>query len=199
MKLLLRFGYLVFGFIVLLGSCILPSSSDYVFALIFGGILLMLAFAKLGSYDYRGVPSKLLYKIIRYILAILLAITLGIQIYIQVSIPDVVPYAPYATIVDIALISYLIMYKPSDSTPLKKVLKIIGYITISVGINALRNARIVVEYPTYTYTEINWGIILASVVVVIIGVTLLAFGGVKNSKAVKEKDIDNIQIIDVNL
>jgi hypothetical protein len=156
----------------------------------------MLAFAKFGSYDYRGVPSKLLYKIVRYILALLLAITLGIQLYIQVSMPDVVPYTPYATIVDIALISYLIMYKPSDSTPLKKILKIIGYIIVLAGINALRNARIVVEYPTYTHTEINWSIIVASVVVVIIGVTLLAFGG---SKAVKEKNIDNIQITDVNL
>jgi FtsH-binding integral membrane protein len=159
----------------------------------------MLAFAKFGSYDYRGVPSKLLYKIVRYILALLLAVTLGIQIYIQVSMPDVVPYTPYATIVDIALISYLIMYKPSDSTPLKKVLKIVGYIIILAGVNALRNAKIDVSYLTYTQTEINWGIILASVVVVIIGITLLVYGGVNDSKAVKEKNIDNIQITDVNL
>jgi hypothetical protein len=159
----------------------------------------MLAFAKLGSYDYRGVPSKLPYKIVRYILALLLAVTLGIQIYIQVSMPDVVSYTPYSTIVDIALISYLIMYKPSDSTPLKKVLKILGYMAILAGINVLRYAKMEVSYLTYTQTEINWGIILVSVVVAIIGITLLVFEGVKDSKTFKEKNIDNIQIIDVNL
>jgi uncharacterized membrane protein len=91
------------------------------------------------------------------------------------------------------------MYKPSDSTPLKKVLKILGYMAILAGINVLRYAKMEVSYLTYTQTEINWGIILVSVVVAIIGITLLVFEGVKDSKTFKEKNIDNIQIIDVNL
>lgn len=171
-----RYIKLVIGLLLLVGSSLLPTL--YIIIAL-GGIALMTAFASFGNYDYRGVPSKLTYRIIRYVLAILLLAIAGIQIYVQIVMPNTVHYSPYSTVVDIALIAYLLMYNPSNSSNKSKILKVIGYTTILIGVNALQNSQKVIVYLTYTGMEINWGAILTSLLVMIVGTLLIVLSSKK--------------------
>lgn len=103
------------GLVLLLISSVIPGIGQYIF-LGLGGIALITAFASLGNYAYRGVQSKLLYRIVRYVLVALLLITGGIQIDYAINLPEFVHYSVYATVVDCSLIAYLLFYKPSLST-----------------------------------------------------------------------------------
>jgi hypothetical protein len=194
----LRFIKLGCSLLALFGSCVAHSIVDYYFTLICGGILLVTAFASFGSYDYRGNPSKLLYKIVRYSLAILLLVLTSLQIYLQVFYPNSGHYSSYTSVVDFAIISYLIMFKPSYTTKWKKFLKGVGYIAILTGINAFQNAQIVVTYYSETSTKIDWGAIFASFAVIIIGTVFTLLGGLKSTDTVVENK-ENIQITDVKL
>ncbi len=168
------FRYIKLGVatIFLLVSSLLPGVGKY-FLMVIGGIALMTAFASFGNYDYREVPSKLGYKIMRYALAVFLLVLAGIQIYVQITMPNTIHYSPYSTVVDIALIAYLIMYKPSNNSSKGKILKLVGYTAILVGVNALQNSQKEVEYLTYTGNEINWDAISLSSIVMIIGIILI--------------------------
>lgn len=160
------------GLVFLLGSSLLPN----LYLIIgLGGITLMTAFASFGNYDYRGVPSKIPYRIVRYVLAVLLLVLALIQIYVQVTMTNAVHYTPYSTVVDIALIAYLLMYKPSNSSTRRKIIKIAGYTAILIGVNALQNSQKFVEHLTYSGMEINWGAILTSALVMIVGIVLLIY------------------------
>lgn len=160
------------GLVFLLGSSLLP---NLYLIIALGGIALMTAFASFGNYDYRGVPSKMPYRIIRYVLAVFLLALAVIQIYVQVTMPNTVHYTPYSTVVDIALIAYLLMYKPSNSTTRDKILKAAGYSAILIGVNSLQNSQKLVEHLTYSGMEINCGSILTSALVMIAGVVLLIY------------------------
>lgn len=165
------------GLIFLLGSSLL--TNVYIFIAL-GGIALMTAFASFGKYDYRGEPSKLPYRIVRRILAVLLFAIAIIQIYVQIAMPNTVHYSPYYTVIDISLIAYILMYKPSNSSTCKKILKVIGYTAILIGVNALQNSQKLVEHITYSSMEINWGVIFSSTIVMIVGIVLLILSNKKS-------------------
>ncbi|MCM1293359.1 MAG: hypothetical protein NC111_05900 [Bacteroides sp.] len=165
------------GLIFLLGSSLLP---NLYLIITLGGIAIMTAFASFGNYDYRGEPSKLPYRIVRHILAVLIFAIAIIQIYVQIAMPNTVHYSPYYTVIDVSLIAYLLMYKPSNSSTCKKILKVIGYTAILIGVNALQNSQKLVEHLTYSGVEINWGAIFATSIVMIIGIVFLLFSN-KNS------------------
>lgn len=143
------FKYIKLGvsLVFLLVSTIVPPLGQYIFVVL-GGIFLMIAFASFGNYDYRGVQSKLPYRIGRYVLAALLLITGGIQIDYAINFPDFVHYSVYATVIDCSLIAYLLFYKPSNTSLGKKIWKGIGYALVLIGVNALQNMII---WKSYLY------------------------------------------------
>lgn len=139
----------------------------------------MTAFASFGNFDPNRASTKTIYKAVRYILALLMAIVAAIQIYLQFILNSNIHFSIYATIIDVAIIAYLLMYRPSNTTIGKKILKVIGYVLILLGVNALQNCSQVVHHLTYASEEISWGTVCASFVVMVIGTTLLVFGGKK--------------------
>lgn len=165
------------GLIFLLVSSMLP---NLYLIIAIGGIAIMTAFASFGNYDFRGIPSKMPYRIVRYVLAILLLALALIQIYVQIAMPNIVHYSPYSTVVDVALISYLLMYKPSNNSTSKKILKVSGYAAILIGVNALQNSQKLVEHLTFSSMEINWGAIFSSTIVMIVGIALLILSNKKS-------------------
>lgn len=176
------FKYIKLGssLVFLLVSSILPGIIGKYVCLVLGGILLMTAFASLGNYDYRGVPSKLFYRIVRYVIAAFLLFTGGIQIDFAINLPDFIDYSLYATILDCSLISYLLFFKPSNTSMIKKILKVLGYVLVFIGVNALRNTREEVEHLTYTSEEIQWGMVFMIIVVFILGIGCIILGNRKS-------------------
>lgn len=168
------------GLALLLISSIIPGIGQYVF-LGFGGITLTTAFASLGNYDYRGVQSKLPYRIVRYVLAGLLLITGGIQIDYAINLPDFVHYSVYATIIDCSIIAYLLFFKPSNTSVGKKIWKGIGYTLVLIGVNALQNTQETVKHLTYSSEEIDWGIVILITIIFIIGIVCIIIGSKKNN------------------
>lgn len=168
------FKYIKLGvsLVLLLVSAIVPGLGQYIF-LALGGIFLMTAFASFGNYAYRGFKSKTNYRIVRYVIAILLLIVSVIQIYVAIAMPNQVHYSIYSSVVDVALIAYLVMYKPSVSTTIQKVLKSMGYALILIGVHTLQSVLYVVNHLTYSALEINWGIMSAVCLMFIIGIALL--------------------------
>lgn len=163
------------GLVLLFISSVIPGIGQYVF-LGLGGIALTTAFASLGNYDYRGVQSKLLYRIVRYVLAALLLITGGIQIDYAINLPDFVHYSIYATVVDCSLIAYLLFFKPSNTSTGKKIWKAIGYTLVLIGVNALLNTKEFVMHLTYSSEEVNWGIVILTTIIFIIGIGCIIIG-----------------------
>lgn len=153
------FRYIKLGvsLVFLLVSAIVPGFGQYIF-LALGGIFLTTAFASLGNYDYRGVQSKLPYRIVRYVLAALLLITGGVQVDYAINLPDFVHYSVYATVVDCSLIAYLLFFKPSNTSTGKKIWKVLGYTLVLIGINALQNTKEFVMHLTYSSEQVNWGV-----------------------------------------
>lgn len=176
------FKYIKLGvsFIFLLVSAIVPGLGQYIF-LALGGIFLVTAFASLGNYDYRGVQSKQLYRIAKYVLAALLLITGGIQIDYAINLPEFVHYSVYATIIDCSLIAYLLFYKPSNTSLGKKIWKGIGYTLVLIGVNALQNTKEPVKHLTYSSEEINWGIVILITIIFMIGIGCIVIGNRKNN------------------
>lgn len=168
--------------VFLLVSAVLPGFGQYIF-LSLGGIFLMTAFASLGNYDYRGVQSKLIYRIVRYVLAALLLITGGIQINYAINLPDFVHYSAYATIIDCSLIAYLLFFKPSNTSLSKKIWKGIGYTLVFIGVNALQSAKksVSVGHLTYLSEEINWSIVILITIIFIIGIGCIFIGSRKSN------------------
>lgn len=165
------------GLIFLLGSSLLP---NLYLIIALGGIALMTAFASFGNYDYRGVPSKQICKIVIYVLAVLILAIAVIQIYVQIAMPNAVHYTPYSTVVDVALIAYLLMYKPSNSSNMGKIMKVAGYTAILIGVIVLQNSQRVVVHLTYTGMEINWRVIFSSAILIIVGIVLLILSNKKS-------------------
>lgn len=173
-----RFIKLGTALVFLLLSAILPGTGGYLFV-VMGGICLMTAFASFGNFDPNGASTKTIYKVVRYILALFLVVIAAIQIYVQFMPHNNIHFSIYATVVDVAIIGYLLMYKPSNTTKVRKILKIIGYVLILLGVNALQNCTQMVHHLTYTSNEISWGAVLAFLVVSAIGTILLVCGGRK--------------------
>lgn len=165
------------GLIFLLGSSLLP---NLYLIIALGGIAVMTAFASFGNYNYRGVPSKQIYRIVRYILAVLILVLAVIQIYVQIAMPNTVHYTPYSTVVDVALIAYLLMYKPSNSSNTGKIMKATGYTAVLIGVYALQNSQSIVEHLTYTGMEINWGVIFFCAILMIAGIVLIIYSSNKS-------------------
>lgn len=163
------------GLVLLFISSVIPGIGQYVF-LGLGGIALTTVFASLGNYDYRGVQSKLLYRIVRYVLAALLLITGGIQIDYAINLPDFVHYSIYATVVDCSLIAYLLFFKPSNTSTGKKIWKALGYTLVLIGVNALQNTKEFVMHLTYSSEEVNWGIVILTTIIFIIGIGCIIIG-----------------------
>ncbi len=177
------------GLVLLLISSVIPGIGQYTF-LGLGGIALTTAFASLGNYDYRGVQSKLLYRIARYILATLLLITGGIQIDFAINFPDFVHYSVYATVVDCSLIAYLLFFKPSNTSTGKKIWKAIGYTLVLIGVNALQNTKEFVMHLTYSSEEVNWGMFGFICGILIAGIICIRIG----SKTTEKHASDDISI-----
>lgn len=171
-----RYIKLGIGLVLLLGSSIAPGMAQYMLMLL-GGVALLTAFASFGNYTYRGFPTKAIYKIGRYTLAVFLLALAVIQIYVQIAMPNSVHYSPYSTIVDAALIAYLLMFKPSESSSGTKLLKSFGYALILIGVNALQTSKTMVTHFTYTAEEPNWGAIMAICAIMFIGIVCIIFGG----------------------
>lgn len=164
------------GFLLL--SAILPGTGGYLLVAL-GGILLMTAFASFGNFDSNGTSTKTVYKVFRYSIAVLLMIIAAIQIYVQFLPHHNIHFSIYASVVDVAIIAYLLMFKPSNTSKGKKILKVIGYVLILLGVNALQNCTQMVHYLTYSSNEISWGAVFASLVVMALGTILLNIGGKK--------------------
>lgn len=128
------------GLISLLFSSEISGMCKYIF-LGLGGIALTTAFASLGNYDSRGVQSKLLYRIGRYVLAALLLIIGSIQVDFAINFPDFVHYSVYATVIDCSLIAYLLFFKPSNTSIGRKIWKVIGYTLVLTGVYALQDTK----------------------------------------------------------
>lgn len=168
------------GLVFLLISSVIPGIGQYVF-LGLGGIALNTAFASLGNYDYRGVQSKLLFRIVRYVLAASLLITGGIQIDYAINLPDFVHYSVYLTIAECSLIAYLLFFKPSNTSIGNKIWKVIGYSLVLIGVNALQNTKEAVKHLTYSSEEINWNIVILITIIFIIGIGCIIIGSRKNN------------------
>lgn len=166
---------------LLLISSVIPGIGQYIF-LGLGGIALITAFASLGNYAYRGVQSKLLYRIVRYVLVALLLITGGIQIDYAINLPEFVHYSVYATVVDCSLIAYLLFYKPSNTSTGKKIWKVLGYTLVLIGINALQNTKEFVMHLTYSSEEVNWGMFGLICGTLIAGIVCIRIGSKTTEK-----------------
>lgn len=175
------FNYIKLGvsLVFLLVSAIVPGLGQYIFFAL-GGIFLVTTFASLGNYDYRGVQSKLPYRIVRYVLAALLLITGGIQVDYAINLPDFVHYSVYATVVDCSLIAYILFFKPSNTSIGKKIWKVIGYTLVFIGVNALQNTKEFVMHLTYSSEEIKWGKVIFITIIFIIGRGFIIIGSRKN-------------------
>lgn len=171
-----RYIKLGIGLALLLGSSIAPGMAQYLLMTL-GAIALMTAFASFGNYDYKGIPTKKGYKIGRYVLVVALFATAAIQIYVQIAMPNSVHFSPYTTVVDVALIAYLVIFKPSETTNKKKILKAVGYTLILIAVNGLQNAKVEVFYFTHTAQESNWWAIMAICIVLLIGILSIFYGG----------------------
>lgn len=176
------FKYIKLGvsLVFLLVSAIVPGLGQYIF-LALGGIFLVIAFASLGNSDYRGVQSKLPYRIVRCVLAALLLITGGIQIDYAINLPDFVHYSVYATVIDCSLIAYLLFFKPSNTSLGKKIWKGIGYTLVFIGVNTLQNTKESVRHLTYSSEEINWIIVILITIIFIIGIGCIIIGSRKSN------------------
>ena len=165
------FKYIKLGvsLIFLLVSSIVPGMGQYIF-LALGGALLMTAFASLGNSNYRGYPTKLGYKVARCVGAILLLLVTAIQVYVYFAMPNSVHFSIYATVVDIALVAYLLMFKPSNT------FKAVGYSLILVTVNALQSVKVLVSHYTYTAYEISWGTLFLIFLLLISGIVCIIFG-----------------------
>ena len=183
------FKYIKLGvsLIFLLVSAIVPGFGQYIF-LALGGICLVTAFASFGNSDYRGVQSKLPYRIVRYVLAALLLITGSIQIDYAINLPDFVHYSVYATVVDCSLIAYLLFFKPSSTSIGRKIWKAIGYTLVLIGVNALQNTKELVMHLTYSSEEVNWGILGLICGTLIVGTVCIRIG----SKTTERDTTDDI-------
>lgn len=173
-----RFIKLAAAFVLLLLSAIMPGNGSYLFVAL-GGICLMTAFASFGNFDSNGASTKTVYKFLRFSIAVLLMIIAAIQIYVQFLPHNNIHFSIYATVVDVAIIAYLLMYRPSNTTKVKKALKVIGYVMILLGVNALQNCTQIVRHLTYTSNEISWGAVFATSVVMALGTILVIIGGKK--------------------
>ncbi len=171
------FKYIKLGvsLVFLLISSIIPGMGQYIF-LTLGGAFLMTAFASLGNSNYRGYPTKSGYKIARYVGAILLLLVAAIQVYVYFTMPDSVHFSIYATVVDIALIAYLLMFKPSYTSTGKKIFKAVGYSLILIAVNALQSVKVLVSHYTYTASEISWGTLFLIFLLLISGIVCIIFG-----------------------
>ena len=171
------FRYIKLGvaLVFLLISSILPGMGQY-FLIGMGGIALMTAFASFGNYDYRGIPTKIGYKIGRYIGAFLIILTAIVQIYVAIVFPNEVHFTGYAVVIDVAMVTYLLFFKPSATTMVKKVLKSVGYVIIFIGINALQSTRRIVNHLTYSASEVEWGNVMLCLILMLIGTATLMCG-----------------------
>lgn len=166
---------LVISLVFLLVSSIIPGMGQYIF-LTLGGILLMTAFASLGNSNYRGYPTKSGYKIARFIGASLLILVAAIQLYVYFAMLNSVHFSIYATLVDIALVAYLLKFKPSNTSTGKKIFKTVGYSLILIAVNALQSAKTLVNHYTYTAYEISWGTLFLIFLLLVSGVVCIIFG-----------------------
>ena len=171
------FKYIKLGvsLVFLLISSIIPGMGQYIF-LALGGAFLMTTFASLGNSNYRGYPTKSGYNITRYIGATLFLIVAAIQIYVYFAMPNSVHFSIYATVVDIALVAYLLMFKPSSTSTSKKIFKTVGYGLILIAVNALQGVKALVNHYTYTTYEIGWGTLFLIILLLIAGIVCIILG-----------------------
>lgn len=175
------FKYIKLGvsLIFLLVSSLIPGMGQYIF-LAFGGAFLMTAFASLGNNNYRNFPTKSGYKLARYIGATLLALVAALQIYVYFAMPNSVHFSIYATVVDIALVAYLLMFKPSNTSRGKKIFKTVGYSLILIAVNALQSVKSLVNHYTYTAYEISWGIFFLVLLLLALGIVCIILSNKKS-------------------
>lgn len=133
----------------------------------------MTAFASLGNSNYRGYPTKIAYKTARYVGAALFILVATIQIYVYFVMPNSVHFSIYATVVDTALVSYLLMFKPSSSSTWKKIFKVVGYSLILIAINGLQSVKSLVSHYTYTAYEISWDTFFLIILLLISGIVCI--------------------------
>jgi hypothetical protein len=193
-----RFVKLGLSMFFLLASSICFNAISYVL-IVLGGIALMMSFASFGQYDYRGVPCKRPYTIGRYLLSVLLIFSAVAQIYAIINQQNIRYIHPYYLVVYIAFASYLIMYRPSDTTISQKCMKVIGYMLMMASVTGLENVKVIDDYLTYITIGISWMALLASFVVMLIGILLLVLSGKSKAKIANVEAQENTEITDVNL
>ena len=100
----------------------------------------------------------------------------AIQVYVYFAMPNSVHFSIYATVVDIALVAYLLMFKPSNTSTCKKIFKAVGYSLILVTVNALQSVKVLVSHYTYTAYEISWGTLFLIFLLLVSGIVCIIFG-----------------------
>lgn len=153
----------------------------------------MTAFASFAKNNDKGHSTKIGYTIARNLLAILLIIIAIVQGYLYYDMGfDSAKPSIYTSIVNIALVSYLIMFSPSDISMGKKTLKVIGYSIILISINALGN--VITEFYSVDYRpirETNWAVFIVISAVLFTGLVLTMIG---NKISKQETTINNNEL-----
>lgn len=155
------------------------SDGSYLLAFI-GGLSIIYAFIKFGNYDYCGQPVKKGYKIGHYVVCALLILS-AIGQYSSPHKPSI-----YTIIVYGAIIGYLLAYRPSKTSILKKILKVIGYTFFLSGINHLLQ----VQYLSDDFNDFlihqttKWESLMTAIVVMAIGIIFIYFGRKQNKASI---------------
>lgn len=150
--------------------------------IIISGLCIIISFILWSRNNPNGNKGKLAYKLLRFFLALLLVCMVGLQIYLKIYYPENYHYSIFYPIIDLSLVGYLIFYKPSKTSILKKISKIIGYFLILLGINNFQNASKEIYYITSPSYEIEWRVVLFNVIVVTIGIIFLLIGNKQSSQ-----------------
>jgi hypothetical protein len=78
-------------------------------------------------------------------------------------------------------------------------MKVIGYMLMMASVTGLENVKVIDDYLTYITIGISWMALLASFVVMLIGILLLVLSGKSKAKIANVEAQENTEITDVNL
>lgn len=150
-----------------------------------------------GRCDYRGYPNKLWYRIGRYVVASIILIPFVIQVGMsfQYSSEEIIKKT-YGWVADLTLILYIYFYRPSNSSIVKKILKVVGmsFIIFSLFVmTQIKREVLVQHYWEAPQIELQNDYIMALVTfgIFVIGTILMKYG-YKKSK-VTENNVENLE------
>lgn len=165
------------------------------FMTIFGVIMLISDFVAAGRYDHGGMRSEKVSKIIRYMLAVLLLALSILMLHTYFAMPNQRYSSLYATVVYLSVAAYLVAYKPSNTTIVRKILKAAGYIFILGPIYLLQPMIDKLQYLPVKNIGLASSYVMVMAIINILGFLLLYFGR-KTKGNIIHDDVERQQRID---